>query len=330
MLPLESELAAQLRAHDWQAVTSLVAVSGGADSVALLCALSAIRDSGASGRLVVVHFNHGLRGVDSDDDAQIVQGMGARFGLQVKVGRAKQGTLQQQGDSLEAAARDARYRFFENIANKLGARYLFTAHTANDQAETILHRILRGTGLDGLAGIPRVRPLSELTTIVRPMLGITRQEVLAYLQSCGQQFREDESNIDRRFTRNRLRHELLPHLATNYNPQIMTALTRLGQLAGEAQACLERQVRDLERRCVVSCEGEVRVSCHELAREEPYLVRQLFIALWQQQGWPLQPMTFDKWQQLAELAQLPQDGALDLPGKVHARKIGAELILSRG
>jgi tRNA(Ile)-lysidine synthase len=330
MLPLESELAAQLRAHDWQAVTSLVAVSGGADSVALVRGLSRawVHESGEfSGRLILVHFNHRLRGAASDADACFVAHLAAELGLEAVIGIADESALRDQGESLEAAARDARYRFFEATANERGARYLFTAHTANDQAETILHRILRGTGLDGLAGIPRVRALSPLTTIVRPLLDVTRAEVLGYLSSIGQTYCEDATNTDPRFTRNRIRHELLPQLAEQYNPQIDAALLRLGQLAGEAQACIWKQLQALQQRAVRTAADGIHVSCDLLTSEDPYLVRQLFIELWQQQGWPLQPMTFEKWRQLADFARSPGTGSLEMPGKVRVQKNGAELRL---
>ncbi|HTN77904.1 MAG TPA: tRNA lysidine(34) synthetase TilS, partial [Pirellulaceae bacterium] len=152
-------------------MTTLIAVSGGADSVALLRAMAAIRNqlSGKPAALQAVHFHHGLRGSEADADAKFVQELAAQCELKCVVGRATS-DLAGEGDSVERAAREARYAFFTATANATGARYLLTAHTADDQAETILHRVLRGTGVAGLAGIPRVRRLSPLTTILRPLL----------------------------------------------------------------------------------------------------------------------------------------------------------------
>ena len=118
----------------------------------------------------------------------------------------------QAGDGLEAAARKARYRFLEQAAGRMGARFVATAHTADDQAETILHRIVRGTGVRGLAGMARVGPAG--TCHADPtLLGIRRDELRAYLDALGQPYRHDPSNADRRFTRNRIRHGLLPAIA---------------------------------------------------------------------------------------------------------------------
>lgn len=324
---LEAYLDEALQRHAWQGVTSLIAVSGGADSVALLRLLAATRPPEAA-RCLVVHFHHGLRGEAADADAAFVESLAAQYGLGFVLGHAD-GRLADQGDSLEAAARDARYCFFEETANATGARYLFTAHTADDQAETILHRIVRGTGLDGLAGIPRVRPLSPLTTIVRPLLEVRRSQILEYLEDLGQDVREDHTNADVSFTRNRLRHDLLPKLAADYNPSIVDALLRLGELAGEAQACLQEDVHRLAESSVTQSPAEVGIRVDVLAAARPYLARQLFIELWRERGWPLQPMTFDKWQELAALAQSPGNGVLNLPGDIRAKKQGEQLTLTR-
>src|SRR5262245_53440501 len=137
----------------WRDVTALVAVSGGADSVALLRALLEIRTSG-DGRLIVAHYNHRLRGAESDADQAFVESLASQLGLEMITGSAP--TLL-QADTAEATLRELRYSFLAQAANRAGARYIVTAHTADDQVETVLHNVLRGTGLAGLAGIPRVR-----------------------------------------------------------------------------------------------------------------------------------------------------------------------------
>jgi tRNA(Ile)-lysidine synthase len=237
----ENKLAAAWRPEEWRDLTVLVAVSGGSDSVALLRGLAAIRIAGP-GRLVVGHFNHGWRGQESEADEQFVTSLAAQLELPTEVGQAARSTSSSGPDPrdgrkskrTEAAARRARYRFLEETATRLGARYVVTAHTADDQAETILQRIIRGTGIAGLAGIRRARPLGPAVTLLRPVLEFRRCELRAYLQSLGQEFREDASNADRRFTRNRIRHELLPLLTEHYYPGAAESLIRLGTLAAEA------------------------------------------------------------------------------------------------
>jgi tRNA(Ile)-lysidine synthase len=329
MPTLETKLQNQLAPHDWQSVTALVAVSGGADSVALLRGLAALRKP-SPGRLVVVHFNHQLRGEQSDRDEAFVADLAKRLGLAFVVRRGDGAAIATRGDSMEASARDARYQFFEAVAGQQGARYLFMAHTADDQAETILHRIVRGTGLAGLAGIPRVRPLSGLTTIVRPLLDVRRSEVLHYLAELGQDFREDETNTDPRFTRNRLRHELLPQLARDYNPQVVDALLRLGELAGDVNAIVDERLQQvLDTVIIRQTPQELRINVARIMGQPASTVRMALVRAWRAQGWPLQQMGFEKWQSLAALALSPENGVLNLPGNIRAQKQGEQLSLTR-
>jgi tRNA(Ile)-lysidine synthase len=194
----------------WCDVTALVAVSGGADSVALLRAAMSVRRPG-TGRLIVAHCNHGLRGKESDDDERFVRDLSARLGLECEVGRAALDG-QTTASVSEQTARAARYAFLCEAAARQGARYVATAHTADDQAETVLHRVIRGTGLAGLAGIQKHRELLHGVSLVRPLLQVRRSVLLEYLRDLGQDHRQDSSNHSPKFTRNRLRHDLIPRL----------------------------------------------------------------------------------------------------------------------
>ncbi|MEX0711011.1 MAG: tRNA lysidine(34) synthetase TilS, partial [Pirellulales bacterium] len=236
------------------------------------------------------------------------------------------------GDGLEAAARQARYAFLKAAAARRGARYVTTAHTADDQALTILHRVLRGTGLAGLAGIPRVRRLARGTALVRPLLTVRRQELLAYLEELGQTYRVDSSNLQTLHTRNRLRLELLPQLEQHYNPRVVEALVRLGTLAGEAQRALEPMIESLTEQAVRGQPGRMAIDCSALAGQPRYLVREMFVAAWRQQGWPEQSMGFEQWERLADLAmagRASQEVKITLPGAIAAHKKGEQLTLAR-
>ena len=170
--PLETRLAEAWPPEDWQDVTVLVAVSGGADSVALLRAIVALKTAG-EGRLVAAHLNHQLRPAEAEADQALVVELCRRLGVACEVGRVRLDLAGPEGrDGLEAAARRARYQFLEATAARLGARFVVTAHTADDQAETILHRILRGTGIGGLSGMARARPLGP-ATLIRPLLAVS-------------------------------------------------------------------------------------------------------------------------------------------------------------
>lgn len=324
--PFELQLGTAWPVSAWADLTVLVAVSGGPDSVALLCGLTACRREGA-GSVIAAHFNHALRGPDSDDDQAFVEDLCRRLGLQCITARAS-ATLTGQAES---SLRDARYQFLLAAAENAGARYLATAHTANDQAETILHRIFRGTGLAGLAGIPRFRRLSHAVSLVRPMLSIRREEVLAYLRRRNQPYREDASNYCRQYTRNRLRHDLLPTLQTHYNEEVVDAILRLGQLAADAQQVIADQVDAMMERLVTRHGAEIRVDRAKLSAYRPHLTRELMIGIWQQQGWPQQAMGFEHWHQLGEMVRETDPdrvaSSTTLPGSVEVRRCGEWLCL---
>ncbi len=319
LLIFEQKLVEIWEPSSWEDMTVLVAVSGGADSVALLRAMAVVKRTG-EGRLIAAHLNHQLRGEEAEADEAFVVELCRELHVPCERGRV---TLSSRGlpgvpgtaqdtrssparrlGSLEAAARATRYGFLTETAGRVGARYVATAHTADDQAETILHRIVRGTGIAGLVGMARTRPLSAATTLIRPLLGFRRAEVLEYLDALAQPYRHDSSNTDPQFTRNRIRHELLPHLAADFNAGVVDALLRLGMLAGEGQAVVGRLVEELAEPCVI-CEtsGAVRIAISHLADQPSYVVRELLMWVWRRQGWPLQAMGFAQWEQLAAMVQ---------------------------
>ena len=329
---LELRLAEAWPPAAWQDVTVLLAVSGGADSMAMLRGMARLKTAGAGG-LLVAHLHHGLRGQEADRDAHLVERTCGALGLALEIGTADvSARADADGDGIESAARLSRYDFLETTADNLGARYVATAHTADDQAETILHRIVRGTGLAGLAGIPRCRRLSAATTVIRPMLDFRRTEVVEYLTSLAQPFREDATNEDVRMTRNRIRHELLPALRADYNANVTEALVRLGSLAAEAQDVVDKLVGELASRGVTSgADGAIVVDCAVLGGEPRYLVREALKAVWQRRDWPQQAMGFAEWDKLAEmLLGDPKSTKRAFPGDVIAVRQRDRLVLTRG
>ena len=198
------------------------AVSGGADSVALLHLLA--RHRAAWGfDLACVHVDHGLRGAESDADAAFVGDLAASLGVPFHLVRKRPREWKARGRSPEAAAREMRYAAFREVAQAQGLTKIATAHTASDQAETVLLNVLKGAGLDGLAGIPPVRE----DFFIRSLIDATRGQVIAFLEGERLAWREDSSNASRDFDRNRVRLDLLPALAREYNPRIEEALARL-------------------------------------------------------------------------------------------------------
>ena len=317
----------------WSDVTVLVAVSGGADSGALLRGLSQLRVA-ASGRLVAAHFNHKLRGSESDGDQAFVEDLAREVGVELIVGAAASDLAAEHGgQGLEGAARDARYEFLAKAAGQCGARYVATGHTADDQVETILHHILRGTGLAGLAGIPRARQLTEAATLIRPLLDVTRGEVLDYLKLLGKTYREDSTNLLLAQTRNRIRHELLPLLEREYNPHVRAALLRLGNIADEADEHYRRHALQLGQQISHPIDGGVEIHTNSLGHGADLFERYVLVRIWQERSWPLADMSFEKWEQLRALACTPNSGRSPIvqmyPGGIRAEKQGGVLRLTR-
>ena len=229
-----------------------VAVSGGADSVALLRLLLKARNE-LGIVLSVAHFHHKIRGQEADEDEGFVRSLAGEHDLPFHAGAAD--TPQFARDhhvGLEAAARELRYKFFRELIEKNKADRVATAHTLDDQAETVLLRLMRGAGTKGLAGIyPKIKV--EGGSIIRPLLGARRSEVRAWLTSLGQHWREDATNADLAFTRNRVRHKLLPLIEAEFGG---AALSRLADTAEIARAEEEYW------------EGEVKRARGELAGDE--------------------------------------------------------------
>ena len=199
-----------------------VALSGGADSVALLYALRDIADAGGFRVVGAAHLNHQLRGADADADAQFCRDLCARLELPIDIERVDVAALARDaGTSVEHAAHVARHAFFDRAAARLGATAIAVAHTKDDQAETFLLRLLRGAGPRGLGGIhPRAG------SVVRPFIETSRADVRDFLRAANITFREDASNADLAIPRNRIRHELLPLLDARFSPGIGGVLDR--------------------------------------------------------------------------------------------------------
>jgi tRNA(Ile)-lysidine synthase len=203
------------------------------------------------------------------------------------------------------------------------------AHTADDQAETILHHIVRGTGLDGLRGMPRSRPLAAGVTLVRPLLDVRRSEIEEYLIAKGASWRIDRTNECLDHTRNRIRQQLLPVLRTEFNGQVDAALVRLGKQAAEVQELVCGLTEELlaQSRADVTSDF-VRLDCAPLTGRPRHLVRELLRRVWDVQGWPVGAMAHAHWEALAALA-ISGGSATTLPGGVQASCRGQLLVLER-
>jgi tRNA(Ile)-lysidine synthase len=217
-----------------------VAVSGGADSVGLLRALiDCAPEIGLV--LTVAHVHHGIRGAEADEDAQFVASLASGLGLEFYLHRVDTPAVARgQKRTLEEAARHLRYAWFRELMAEGKADAVATAHTLDDQAETVLHRMLRGAWTEGLGGIHPVVNCAR-GVVLRPFLGARRGEIRAWLEEIGQAWREDSSNENSAHTRNRIRHELLPRLA-EFNPRIAEQLARMATIARDEESWWEAEL----------------------------------------------------------------------------------------
>ena len=236
--------------------TVLVAVSGGPDSVALLHVLHRFASAKQLAVApVVAHLHHGLREGTADEDQVFVENLAEKLGLPCEIGRADvRGEAERGGIGVEEAGREARRRFLADVARKRSAKKVALAHHGGDRVETVLFHILRGTGIEGLATLGARAPLApdEGIEIIRPMMhpDLDRGRVEAYLQRVGQDWREDETNDDAAYTRNRLRNEILPLLGRTINPAVEAAIMRLADQAEAASDVLGDVLDEVWRQIV--------------------------------------------------------------------------------
>ncbi len=311
----------------------LVGVSGGTDSVALALLLQQLRQALGIRRLSMAHVHHGWRGAEADADAAFVADLGQRWEVPVAVERVDAAAAAAaQRLSLEDAARRLRYEALSRAARRFDARVVAVAHTRDDQAETVLMRLVRGSGLAGVSGMPPARPLGTLR-LVRPLLGVWRAELEAFLQAEGVTARQDSSNADCVFLRNRLRHELLPLLARDYNPAIKDALARW---ADEAQAdyAYLAQAADTAWDAALDPDAAatdgVALQLSWLNRAPLALQRQMLRTAVAKVKGDLLQIDFRHWAELnALLTDRPVGARVDLPGGIHATKHARALVVAR-
>lgn len=270
----------------------IVAVSGGADSVAQLLGLDElVKSKRLELILTVAHLNHGLRGKASREDAEWVETLARRLGYEVEIAQANvKKRAKDTTDNLEQAARRARYEFFAKTAAQRNALTLLTAHTLNDQAETVLLNLLRGSGAEGLSGIEAVRPFESAAgvSLARPLLTWARRaDTEGYCRLKRVRFRVDEMNGDERFSRVRVRRQLLP-LMQSFNGRIVEALARTAELLRADTGVLNQQADELlalaANGATEKSETEAALLCVEVLARAPIATRRRALRKWIGQG----------------------------------------------
>lgn len=295
----------------------LVGVSGGPDSITLLHILWTLKDK-LKISLHVAHLNHLLRGDDAMADAHLVQKFAREHNLPCTVESIDiRGLQKQTGLCLQEAAREERFAFFERLSRRYHIQKVALGHHADDQAETILHNLLRGAGPDGLKGISPVRGV-----YIRPLLEVRRRQIEDYCQNNSLPTRLDLSNLKLKYTRNRIRLTLLPLLEREYNPRLVNALVRLGNICREENDYLEQLTLEAYWKVAEEkSEGEV-ILLKPLFLAQPLpLKRRLLRLAWRRVSGEAREISYDHVEQLLKMLQDdPGGGALDLPGGIRAQK----------
>ena len=292
-----------------------VAVSGGPDSVALLSALVTLAPKRGL-RLTVLHVNHALR-PEAEQEQRLVESLCQSWQIPCVVETLSPLKVR---SGIESWARAQRYRFFQAARERYGLNAVALAHTLDDQAETVLFRLLRGSARRGLAGIPPTRE----GWIIRPLLDCTRQEVMAYVTAQHLPYATDASNADLRYTRNKIRHVLLPLLEREFSPQVRRHLAALAETLRIEEEWLESlataaRERVQERPSVISLE--------RLAAE-PIALRARILRQWLAQNEKVRDVGFRHLQRLCALSASRIRGKVEVPGKVYVRREGSQLLFA--
>lgn len=304
----------------------LLGVSGGADSVALLVLVRVLAGP-LRLRIGLAHFHHGLRGAAANRDARLAEDLALEAAIPFFYARGDVAAYRQvHGLSLEEAARDLRYAFLESTARRYGFSHIALGHHADDNAELVLMRLLRGSGGLGLSGMPPVRACgSGALTLIRPLIACERAAIDDFCRRYGLMTCEDESNRSHRFTRNRIRHDLLPRLQSDYNPNLAAGLNRLAGLLRDEEDWLDALVGDYLRDVTVSAGADhIRLDASSIARFHPALQRRVLRAALMRIRGDLRRIGFASIEALRR--QLSMDGGgLDLPDNLRAERQGNQL-----
>ena len=313
----------------WLDSTIVVACSGGADSTALLEVLHTIRKD--TDLTIVAHYNHALRGHESDADQASVESQSSKLGLRCI---SKRASAIDATNHSENSLRKLRHQFLSEVAASHNAKWIAMAHQADDQVETFLHHLLRGSGPSGLSGIQTFRAIDSFTQIVRPLLRVHRSEINAFLEEKQQSFCVDRSNALPDYTRNRIRNELLPALRSFANSDSLDRrLLQARELIAEEHAVFKdladrwlAKIGYAAEEALPAATGNEKHSSHfsvslPMCRNEPWpIIREAMVMIWHRMNWPLREMNHHHWrkvQRLIELAsQTTHPKRLELPGLI--------------
>jgi tRNA(Ile)-lysidine synthase len=300
----------------------LAAVSGGPDSVCMLKVLLGARDK-YSADIIVANLDHGLRGRESARDSVFVKKLAGEMGLKyehkkINLRRSKRGKK-----SVEENARQKRYEFLKSAAVRTGCNVIATGHTMDDQAETVLIRIIYGSSISGITGISPAREEDGLR-IIRPLIRTERKAIMDFLEKARLNYVEDSSNLDVKFMRNSIRHEVLPFLC-KYNPRIKRTLVNLSDTFREDLFFLDTQ-KAAAGKHIYSGGSKTAVQIRDIILQPRTIRKEIFKELLKRAGGDIKRLTYRHWMDVdCFLRTTPKSKSLDLPGKIRITKTGNEI-----
>lgn len=306
----------------------LVGLSGGADSVALLYILYALREEYLLD-IYIAHMNHKFRGKESDEDEKFCRDLARNLKIDISFGEADVPKIaREKGISPEEAGRQERYNFFRRIALKKNISKIATGHHRDDQAETVLMRAIRGSGMAGLGGMSPTKKMQDFT-IIRPLIEISKPEIEDFIKDNDLEFRYDSSNNNVVFTRNRIRHELIPYLEKNFNPNIKEILVNMAENLRIENDFLEkfakRKFRSMSKK---DTSGEISINIKNFKRQPEAIRKRILRSALEELKGNLRRFTYQHWKEMEDLInKRPTNSVVDLPGEVKVVKDKSSLVL---
>lgn len=306
----------------------LVAVSGGPDSVFLLYAMDRLKNKLKIKKLVVCNLDHGLRGPESRADSLFVKKISGEMGLELvhkKIDLNKSGL---KNLSTEEAAREARYRFFRDAAKKSHANIIATGHTLDDQAETILMRLVKGSSLKGIVGISPVREEGMLH-IIRPLIELEKGEIVKYLDAAKIPYRTDRTNLEPIYFRNVVRSQIIPFLE-RYNPRLKRVLFNLAEHLREDFEFIYRERLKARRYMFKGGEEIIEISLKDIAVQPRAIQKEILRDSLDKVGGEVKKLSFRHWKEMEGLIKHKRKGSsVDLPGGIRVSRTARELVFRR-
>jgi tRNA(Ile)-lysidine synthase len=304
----------------------LVAVSGGPDSVFLLHSLNFLKSKLKLGGIFIANLDHGIRGKESREDSLFVKRLAAELGLRfVHKKVSLRGPEGRSNLSTEELAREARYKFFDEACEKTEANVIATGHTLDDQAETILMRLIKGSSLKGMVGVMPVRG-GESIKVIRPIIELEKKEIAEYLDGAGIDYRIDHTNAEPIYFRNIVRAQIIPFLE-KYNPRLKRVLFNLAEHLREDFEFIEEHKVKARKIIASGDKGEVVLKLKDIVVQPKVLQKELLRDCLEKTGGEVKRLSFRHWKEMESFIKYKRKGdSLDLPGAIRVTRTSDEII----